>query len=300
LENVDETHLSPATYEVSEGAAEGTVIGSVGYFEPGTEQFPYFETTQIDQNDEAFLRGVELINAGVLDFSSESFDIVLSSSDPLDFEEFTTFKLKVALCCYTAGNEPTETITVRVTNVNELTSIADQTFSIDENSEAGMVVGTIVAEDEDGDDLTFSILSGNVNDAFALDGPSGQLTVNNGAALDFEVIQVFNLEVMVEDGKGASATATISVSLNDLDDEVVLNETISEQIMLFPNPVRNQLTITFSPSFTGTTLSVFDLSGKEMDTQLIAYDRINLDMSSYPVGIYLIKIGAEVFRISKE
>ena len=61
---------------------------------------------------------------------------------------------------------------------NHAPSISPQTFSIAENSANSTVIGTVVATDPDiGDTLTYSILSGNRDGAFAIDAASGVLTV---------------------------------------------------------------------------------------------------------------------------
>jgi len=78
------------------------------------------------------------------------------------------------------------TVTVNLTNVNEAPVIANQTFSIAENSANGTAVATVVASDPDaGQTLTYSILSGNTSGAFALNTSTGALTVANSTVLKF-------------------------------------------------------------------------------------------------------------------
>lgn len=95
----------------------------------------------------------------------------------------------------------------------------DQSFAINENSAGGTVVGTVAASDPDaGQTLSYSITAGNTNGAFAINAATGQITVANSAALDFETYSTFNLTVNVSDNGSPllSDTATITVSLNDL------------------------------------------------------------------------------------
>ncbi|MEL7146821.1 MAG: cadherin repeat domain-containing protein, partial [Bacteroidota bacterium] len=99
---------------------------------------------------------------------------------------------------------------------NNPPQIDDQSFAIDENTEVGTAVSTITASDADGDPLTFSIDGGNVSDAFAIQATSGELTVNNVDALDFETTPIFTLDIRVSDGK-EGRNATVIVQLNDLD-----------------------------------------------------------------------------------
>jgi len=70
------------------------------------------------------------------------------------------------------------TVIVNLTDVNEVPVIANQTFSIAENSANGTSVGTVVASDPDaGQTLTYSILSGNTSGAFALNASTGVFDV---------------------------------------------------------------------------------------------------------------------------
>ena len=66
--------------------------------------------------------------------------------------------------------------------------------------------------------LTYAITGGNTNGAFALDPVTGEITVANSTELDFENTPVFNLAVTVTDAGGHSDNATITVDLNNLND----------------------------------------------------------------------------------
>src|SRR5690606_18670669 len=68
------------------------------------------------------------------------------------------------------------------------------------------------------DNLSFTILSGNIGDAFALDFESGELTVQTPTVLDFETTPTFNLEVEVNDGNGGTASATMTIELIDVNE----------------------------------------------------------------------------------
>ena len=66
------------------------------------------------------------------------------------------------------------------------------------------------------DPLNYAITAGNTDGAFAIDASTGQITVANSAALDFETTPSFTLTVAAIDREGAYDTATITVNLNDL------------------------------------------------------------------------------------
>jgi len=102
--------------------------------------------------------------------------------------------------------------------LNQPPVVNDQSFTIDENSDVGTVVGTAAASDPDlpGDTLIWSITAGNTNGAFAIDGAGGEISVANKAALDFETTPTFNVTVQVEDSYGETDDAVVTIDLNDL------------------------------------------------------------------------------------
>ena len=71
-----------------------------------------------------------------------------------------------------------------------------------------------------------------------------------------------------------------------------LKETANSTIKVFPNPVNNdKLTISFGALIDKGTISIFDLSGKElMKSEIKSEDRMNIDVNILGKGIYFIKI----------
>ena len=125
------------------------------------------------------------------------------------------------VCEYSDGSQTT----------NNPPVIANQAFSINENSPNGTLVGTVVATDPDaGQTLTYSIISGNSNNAFQINASTGALSVNNSAALNFEVITTFGLTVRAQDnGQGnLYSQATITVNLTNVNENPnISNQTFS-------------------------------------------------------------------------
>ncbi len=103
--------------------------------------------------------------------------------------------------------------------------IAADTFAIDENSAGGTSVGMAVGTDPEGGAVTYALIAGNQDGAFAIDANTGQITVANTAALDFETTSTFSLTVATIDPEGAFGTATITVNLNDVNEAPVLDNT---------------------------------------------------------------------------
>ena len=102
----------------------------------------------------------------------------------------------------------------QVTPVNSAPVIANQTFTIADNSPSGLLVGTIVASDPDaGQTLTYALLGSNTTGAFTV--VDNELRVLNPAELMSSPTSTFSLGVRVTDNgtPSLSATALVTVQL---------------------------------------------------------------------------------------
>lgn len=111
-------------------------------------------------------------------------------------------------------------------------------FTIKENPANGTLIG--IVEGGDGGDWSFSIQSGNVNNAFAINSTTGSITVNNSLALDYENIEQFNLQVQIKDNSGQTPDLFTSVFINledECDEQGPLNIQIGEYVVNYFLPV---------------------------------------------------------------
>ena len=133
-----------------------------------------------------------------------------------------------------SGNTSEFSLNVTAIKGNEAPVINDQSYSANENAANGTVVGIVLATDPDvGDSLTYFITAGNTGSAFAIDASTGQITVNNSAALDYETIPSFSLTVEVSDNgtPGLTDSATVTINLNDINDVPVGAPTITGLVL---------------------------------------------------------------------
>lgn len=105
------------------------------------------------------------------------------------------------------------------------------TFTINENLAAGTSIGTVTARDPDiGETLSYAITAGNTDGAFTINSSTGEITVDNAAAVDFETHPTFALTVEVTDNDAPtlSDTATITINLSNVNDppQVVLGSSV--------------------------------------------------------------------------
>ena len=123
-------------------------------------------------------------------------------------------------------------------------------------------MGTVVATDP-GDVLTYSILSGNTGGAFQINSSTGQLTVVNSGALDFETTPTFMLTVKVQDVGGLSDTAIVTINLNNLPENGQVTLSIDDVSQFEGNS--GTTTFTFTVTLSAATASSFRVPFQTVD-----------------------------------
>jgi len=94
-------------------------------------------------------------------------------------------------------------------------SASDITTTIDENPASGSVIGTITTNLSG--TLSFSISSQSVANALTINGTTGEVTVSNGLAFDFESNPTITAAVSVTNST-ETAAGNVTVTLNNIDD----------------------------------------------------------------------------------
>ena len=145
----------------------------------------------------------------------------LKAGESLDCESEPSVNLTVT-ATDAGGLACTRAFTIVVNNVNEAPALGDAAFTVDENSAGGTVVGDAVATDPEANVTGYTITAGNSSGAFAIDG-SGRITVAGGGPLDFESASQYVLTVEVQDVGGLAAAATITVTVNDVNEAPTLD-----------------------------------------------------------------------------
>ena len=150
-----------------------------------------------------------------------SFAINPDHENPADADANNVYKLTLEVSDSTHTTSQALAITVEDANDNAPIIIAAQSFSIDENSANGSIIGTVIATDVDASPTTYqdwTITSGNTNAAFAIDSSSGELSVATGSELDHESTASYTLILTVSDGTNTSSAETVIINVNDLND----------------------------------------------------------------------------------
>ncbi|XP_070557466.1 protocadherin Fat 4-like [Ptychodera flava] len=123
-------------------------------------------------------------------------------------------------------------IFIYVSNVDDSSPYFTAAFSvaIPENTPVGDDVILVTAQDDDDPDtlegtITYTILSGDPDDQFSIDEVSGQVEVRG--LLDRETIPIYYVVVQATDGVGGSATTTVTITMQDVNDEIPVCTTTS-------------------------------------------------------------------------
>ncbi|MEL7281074.1 MAG: Ig-like domain-containing protein [Pseudomonadota bacterium] len=128
------------------------------------------------------------------------------------------------------GGITTATVTVTVDPANDDPEAGDVDVSVDEDN---TLDGTLAEEafDLDGDDLTFSLVVGDGEEFIS--GPfNGEVTINDDGTYSYTPDADFNGEdsftYQVDDGNGGFATGTVTVTVNAVNDDPVVDEENSD------------------------------------------------------------------------
>jgi hypothetical protein len=202
--------LSGGPFSVPENASDGTVVGTLSASDPDVGDTHTY-TIAAGNTGDAFAIHPSLGRIavqGALDYeTAPSVDLVVRVEDDGAPPLFDTARIRVD-----------------VLDWNEPPIASDATFTVDENSPNGTVVGTVPASGpEPGDALTYSITAGNKDKVFGIDAASGRITVSDNRDLDFETRPLFFLTVRVEDDVDRVATSRITVHVTDVNEPPVVN-----------------------------------------------------------------------------
>ena len=144
-------------------------------------------------------------------------------ANALDGEALPAGSYTLTATAYADGNQGgdelgTLQVSFTVTQANRAPAFGSSTynFSIAEDAATSAAVGTVSATDADSHSITYTIEAGNGDGKFAIDGSSGAVTT--AGALDHETTPSYTLTVQADDGEGGTATATVNVTVTDVEE----------------------------------------------------------------------------------
>lgn len=155
--------------------------------------------------------------------NSSTGEITIANTSAIDFESRGGFPLLVQVTDDGGTTTDSATVSMLVQDVNEAPFISPQTFSVDENSPVSTAIGAVIANDpETPSGLTFSITAGDPIGLFSINSSTGALSVGS-VGLNHELDDSFDLTVQVTDPGMLSASAAITININDLNEPPILD-----------------------------------------------------------------------------
>ena len=232
-DETDGTQNTEATRTVAEDAAGGAQVngGAVTAMDPNAGDIVSYSLGGADAS--SFDIGRTAPNAG---------QITVGTGTKLDFETKTSYMVTV-IATDSYGESSSIAVTINVTDVNEGPEVTrrDQdapatnnapafaaptdTREVAEDTPAGENIGAPVeATDADADDTLTYTLGGADMASFAIDPTTGQIMTK--AVLDYETQTSYSVEVTADDGNGGTATIDVTVTVTDVNDDVVVGDTL--------------------------------------------------------------------------
>ncbi|MFB0874378.1 MULTISPECIES: VCBS domain-containing protein, partial [unclassified Sphingobium] len=170
--------------------------------------------TDADVNFGAVTYALGGIDAGAFTLDATTGDLKLKAS--ADYETKSAYSVDIT-ASQGSGPSTTKTVTINVTNQNDAPTATGATVTVAENVADTVILATILANDVDGDGLTYAITGGNSAGLFEIDS-MGAISLAAGKILDYESATNHVLTVTVSDGRGGTANATATIHVADVND----------------------------------------------------------------------------------
>ncbi|MEO1211196.1 MAG: cadherin domain-containing protein, partial [Cyanobacteria bacterium J06638_20] len=239
----------PFNFTIAEDAANTTPVGT--------------PLTAVDPDGDALTYSITAGDIDNIFDINASGQIVIDDNTNLDFEVRSTYVLTVQ--AQDGGLAADETqVTIDVTNVNEAPVVTPITnFSISEDIADDATVTTVLATDDDGDDLSYDIIDGNVGGAFDIDD-NGVITVASTDAINFEPsgpgeANTFPLIVRVTDGAGGQSDVSFTISVDNANEAPIILDPLGNEV-----PDGSNLTVDIDETATNGTVLI-DLGIEDED-----------------------------------
>jgi hypothetical protein len=200
------------------------------------------------------------ISAGVT-FSLSGSDADAFSIDPIsgavtltadpDYEAQSAYSFTV-IADDGVNDAVEQSVTLDINNLDEIAptiTSADTAVAINENSGAGQVIYTAVADDsaDISAGVTFS-LSGSDADAFSIDPISGAVTLT--ADPDYEAQSAYSFTVIADDGVNDAVEQSVTLDINNLDEIAPTITSADTAVAIDENTGADQIVYTATASDT--------------------------------------------------
>ncbi len=217
-------------FSVAENSPIGTTVGTVTSKKGTNSSLRTYSITGGDENQTFVIHSktgrIAVRNSTRLDYESNPefvLQITVEGTEDFDdsFDSGFAAELRKSGINVEDDKQLLETlsVTIEVKNVNEFPALEEQTLSIAENSAARVVVGRVLVSDPDaGDTHLFLFNNDNAPSPFNIDPRTGEITVIDPAALDYEIQTDFEMNVVVIDAGGAALSETLRIEVMNINE----------------------------------------------------------------------------------
>ena len=168
--------------------------------------------------------------------------------------------------------------------------------TIEENLEAGSLVGELSSPDLDSEDQhIYSLVPGegdDDNDSFSLTG--NQLL--SAEVFDFETKSSYNIRIKSDDQNGGAFEKSFTITIEDVEENVVtaIDEDLNPLVSVYPNPATEVVNITnLRVANNSVFLELLTLAGVTLKRVEVHSSEYSFDLTSVKDGLYLIRIIAD-------
>jgi len=217
ITDTDSADLTDATVVVGDiQAGDSVTIGGGYQLDGGVVKLPDGSSTGISYSivDDGSDITVTLTGSASVDLYESVIQSINFSNDGSggDAAGVRTIDVSVTDSSGEASDDYSSTLTVEAAPNSAPDNVALADNAVDENSAIGTVVGTVTADDAEGDTLSYS-LTDDAGGMFTIDASSGEIKV--AGALDYETTSSYSVTVQVSDGT-TTADQTFTIDVSDL------------------------------------------------------------------------------------
>jgi hypothetical protein len=278
--NENPTDITISNNQIAENSEIGSVIGELSAEDQDASSTFTFELVSGDGDTDNSLFAVDGAN--------------LTVQDELDFETKSSYSVRIEVTD-NGGASFEKAIAIDVTNVEEpgIADIDDIEFAITDIAETA--TSSFFVENTGDTELSVSDIT--TPDGFSVDQTT--FTVGLGESVEVNLTfapseaKVYSGQIVLSTSAGET---TINVTgegtiITAIDDEVLE----ANEVGIYPNPARNTFTLDLTQApIVESNLSIIDLKGKILwrrDNNRM--NKVEIDISNYLVGTYLVRIATE-------
>ena len=204
--NDNAPNVTSNSFNANEDIADTTAIGTVAF-------------TDVDTTNGTTSYAITSDPDNLFEINASTGEISLQSGKSLDYENKTSHTIQVTVNDGT-NTSAAKTITINVDDVNDNTpAITSNAFSVDEDIADTTAIGTVAFTDVDTINGTTSYaITSDPDNLFEINASTGEISLQSGKSLDYENKTSHTIQVTVNDGVNTSAAKTITINIDDLND----------------------------------------------------------------------------------